>query len=81
MNFTTVYTSETDGRRILSDRHLQEENLVDTNTYKKNKAAYAEDMASYPGTFKYTLLQNGFLFTSDDVYDGATFAPGQLIDL
>ena len=56
-NFTTVYESRQDGRRILSHRALAgETDLIDTNQYISNSAFYAPDIASIPAFFKYRLL-------------------------
>lgn len=65
-NFTTVFQSKSDGRRVLlSSRALQsadEDDFGDTNSYVDNKAAYANDLGSFPSYFKYKLQQNGLSF-------------------
>ena len=85
-NFTTVYnsggeaTSETAGRRVLSDRALQQSSYSDTNVYRDNEAAYAPDLASYAASYKFILRQNGNEFESEKG-EQVIFAPGQDIQL
>lgn len=73
-NFTTVYYEKTSSRRILSERALQA-GEVDSNTYKGNKAAYGDNIASYPASFRYTFKQNGKTIFSSNLNDDM-FAPG-----
>ena len=53
-NFTTVYAEEDTGRRMLFDgAEHGEPKFVDTNSYVENQAAQSDEIASYPGSFKY----------------------------
>ena len=74
-NFTTVFSDNLSGRRILSDRSLQD--AVDTNTYRGNEAAYAPDLASIAASYKYKFIQNGVELGGDNPDDEVIFAPGQ----
>ena len=79
-NFTTVYKHNTENRRILSARHLQDESLYDTNTYRNNMAKYAPDIASVAEYYEYKFIQNGKEYSSTQ-FDEVIIAPGQDIVL
>lgn len=67
-NFTTEYLEKKTGRKLQSNSGGAEggphSDFQDTNTYRDNKAAYANDIASYPASFQYSVSQNGFNYDS-----------------
>jgi len=74
-NFTTVYEEVKTGRRLQSSGSPGG-NVRDTNVYRNNKAAYANDIASYPASYQYSISQNGFDYSSKKGEE-IVFAPGQ----
>ena len=77
-NFTTTFSNKSTGRRILSDRALQD-GYVDSNTYRNNSAAYGSDIASYAFSYTYRYMQ--VQEENKQEAENMVFAPGQKISI
>ena len=76
-----MYADPTSGRRHLSQRGLLESaTSLDTNVYSGNQAAYGNDIASYPMTYRYIFGQNSEEIAAN-LNETVVFAPGQALDL